>query len=82
MKRITPLNIITACLLIWLGFGLIDMTLGTAKALWLLLLIVISVIGDQMIRVSVGALKRIWIVQLLFIVVTVAIAFAIWYIKN
>lgn len=82
MKRITPLNIITAGLLIWLGFGLLEDTLGLSQALWVLLLVVLVFIGDQVFRMLLGSLKRIWIVQTIFIAITVAIAFGIWYIKN
>ena len=82
MRRITPLNILTAALLIWLGFGLLDDTVVLSQALWVLLLIVLVFIGDQVFRMLLGSLKRIWIVQMIFIAITVATAFAIWYIKN
>jgi hypothetical protein len=82
MKRITPLNILTAALLIWIGFGLLDNTLGLSQALWVLLLVVLVFIGDQVFRMLLGDLKRIWIVQMIFIASTVATAFAIWYIKS
>jgi len=82
MNRITPFNIVIAILLIWLGFGLIDKTLLLNNALWVLLLIVLCVIGDQMIRIALGSLKRIWMMQMLIIVLTIIGAFAIWYIKN
>ncbi len=82
MKRVTPLNILTAALLIWLGFGLLDGTLEMSQALWVLLLVVIIFIGDQVFRMLLGSLKKIWIVQMIFIAITVATAFGIWYIKN
>lgn len=82
MKRITPLNIVIAILLIWLGFGLIDGTLPTGKALWVLLLIVVCVIGDQLIRISLKNLKRIWMMQMLIIIIAVIGAFVILYINN
>jgi len=82
MKRITPLNIVIAMLLIWLGFGLIDKTLLISQALWVLLLVVISVVGDQLTRVSIRDLKRIWMVQMVLIAITIIATFAIWYIKN
>jgi len=82
MKRITPLNIVMAILLIWLGFGLIDKTLLASQALWVLLLVVISIVGDQLTRVSIRDLKRIWMVQMVLIAITMIATFAIWYIKN
>jgi len=82
MKRITPLNIITAALLIWLGYGLWDDTIGLSGGLWILLLIVLVFIADQIFRMLLGNLRRIWIVQMIFIAITIAVAFAIWYIKN
>jgi len=82
MRRTTPLNILMAALLIWLGFGLLDDTVVLSQALWVLLLIVLVFIGDQVFRMLLGNLKRIWIVQMIFIAITVATAFAIWYIKN
>ena len=82
MKRVTPLNIITAALLIWLGYGLLDDTIGFSGVLWIILLIVLVFIGDQVFRMLLGSLRRIWIVQMIFIAITVAVAFAIWYIKN
>ena len=82
MKRITPLNIVMAILLIWLGFGLIDKTLLASQALWVLLLVVISIVGDQLTRVSIRDLKRICMVQMVLIAITIIATFAIWYIKN
>lgn len=82
MKRITPFNIVTAILLIWLGFGLIDNSLLFRNLLWVLLLVVLCVISDQIIRITLGNLKRIWSMQMLIIVLAIVGAFAIRYSNN
>lgn len=82
MKRITPLNIVTSLILIWIGFGLIDDTWTWNSIILGVVMIAICVVADQFSRVAIGGLKRIWLVQMLFIVVTVIAAFVIWYIKH
>jgi len=82
MKRVTPLNIVTSLILIWLGFNIIDDTGSWNKIILGLVMLVISLVADQLIRVAVGSLNRIWLVQMLFIAITVIAAFVIWYIRN
>ena len=82
MKRVTPLNIVTSLILIWLGFNIIDDTGSWSKIILGLVMLVISLVADQLIRVAVGSLNRIWLVQMLFIAITVIAAFVIWYIRN
>lgn len=82
MKRVTPLNIVTSLILIWLGFNIIDDTWSWNKIILGLVTLVISLVADQLIRVAVGSLNRIWLVQMLFIAITVIAAFVIWYIRN
>jgi hypothetical protein len=82
MKRITPLNILTAFILLFVGLRLIDRTLEGGLAGWLLLAVVISLVADQYIRVALVTLRKIWMAQLILITLCAGIAWAVWYFNN
>lgn len=82
MNRVTPLNILTAFILIFLGLRLIDRTLTGAHAGWMLLAVVICLVADQYSRVALVTLRKIWMAQLILVAVTAGIARAVWYFNN
>ena len=82
MSRVTPLNILTAFMLIFMGLRLIDRTLEGRHAWWLLLAVIISLVADQYSRVALVTLRKIWMAQLVLIALGAGIALAIWYFNN
>ena len=79
MKRVTPLNIFTAFILIFVVLRLLDRTLEGSHAWWALFAVVVSLVADQYIRVALVTLRKIWMAQLLLIALGAGIALAIWY---
>ncbi|HIX54559.1 MAG TPA: hypothetical protein H9853_05995 [Candidatus Sphingobacterium stercoripullorum] len=78
--KLTPLNIVLACLVAWVisewgGEGEPDISW-----LWLFLLSLLLIITDLLLRVRYVDFKRLWAVQLVF-VLTVAIILVILKLK-
>lgn len=82
MNRVTPLNILTAFILIYVGLRLFDQTLGGWHAGLLLLVVVMSLVADQYSRVALVTLRKIWMAQLILIALGAGIALAIWHFNN
>jgi len=82
MKKITPLNIVVAMLIVWAVSGLIDGTLLSSQLIWIGVLAVIIVVVDIMFRMMLNTPKRLWLIQLLFLVLTLVVAFGIWHFRN
>lgn len=82
MKKITPLNIVVAILVVWAVSGLIDGSLFSSQLVWIGLLAVIIIVVDIMFRMTLKAPRRLWLIQLLFLVLTAVVAFGIWHFRN
>lgn len=82
IKKITPLNIVVAILIVWAVSALMDGTLASSQLIWIGVLAVLIVMVDMMFRMMLPTRKRLWMIQLLFLVLTVIVAFGIWYFKN
>jgi len=79
MSRVTPLNILTAFIMIFVGLRLIDRTLEAGHAGWFLLAVIVSLVADQYSRVALVSLRKIWMAQLILIALCAGIALAVWY---
>lgn len=65
--RITPLNLVTALLLAWVGYSLLFEHM--AVSIWLILgWVIVMLIADQFFRLRLKNLRRIWIAEILFII--------------
>lgn len=82
MKKITPLNIVVACLIVWAVSALIDGALASAQLIWIGVLAVLIVVVDIMFRMMLPEPRRLWMIQLLFLALTIIVAFGIWYYRN
>lgn len=82
MKKITPLNIVVAILIVWAVSALIDGSLLSSQIIWIGVLAVIIVMVDIMFRMMLNTPKRLWLIQLLFLVLTAIVAFGIWHFRN
>lgn len=69
--RISLLNVVAAAILIWLGFGLLENTLGWSTAIYTIVLVVLLLVVDQFFRMMLGSLKRVWLVETIFILLSV-----------
>lgn len=69
--RISLLNIVVAAILIWLGFGVLDETMGWSTAIYTLVLVTLLLLVDQFFRMMLGSLKRVWLVETIFILLSV-----------
>ena len=76
--RISLLNIVAAAILIWLGSGLLDKTIGWSTGIYALILIVVILVVDQFFRMMLGSLKRIWLVETIFLILSVL---GIWIVR-
>ncbi|MFB5944408.1 hypothetical protein [Albibacterium profundi] len=82
MKKITPLNIVVAILIVWAVSGLMDGAIASSQLIWIGLLVVLVILVDIMFRMMLKTPKRLWMIQLLFLVLTVIVAFGIWHFRN
>lgn len=82
MKKITPLNIVVAILIVWAVSGLMDGVIASSQLIWVGLLVVLVILVDIMFRMMLKTPKRLWMIQLLFLVLTVIVAFGIWHFRN
>lgn len=73
--RFTPLNIVVAGLLAYMGLQVLEQALGLWEILGLVLLIVVLVISDQFFRVMLKKLSRVWLIEGVFVVLAFI---AIW----
>lgn len=82
MKKITPLNIVVAILIVWAVSGLMDGAIASSQLIWIGLLVVLVILVDIMFRMMLKTPERLWMIQLLFLVLTVIVAFGIWHFRN
>lgn len=82
MKKITPLNIVVAILIVWAVSGLMDGAIASSQLIWIGFLAVLVILVDIMFRMMLKTPKRLWMIQLLFLVLTVIVAFGIWHFRN
>lgn len=82
MKKITPLNMVVAILIVWAVSGLMDGAIASSQLIWIGFLAVLVVLVDIMFRMMLKTPKRLWMIQLLFLVLTVIVAFGIWHFRN
>ncbi|WP_118195785.1 hypothetical protein [Albibacterium indicum] len=82
MQKITPLNIVVAILIVWAISELVDGALVGSQLIWIGVLAVIIIVVDIMFRMMLDTPKRIWLIQLVFLVLTLIVAFGIWHFKN
>lgn len=69
--RVTPLNIASAGLLTWMLWKILNDDYKWSVLIWMLLLLVFVIVGDQFFRVMLKSLKRIWIVEGIFVIFVV-----------
>lgn len=69
--RVSLLNIVAAAILIWLGFGVLDKTMGWSTVIYTLVLVALLLVVDQFFRMMLGSLKRVWLVETIFILLSV-----------
>lgn len=73
--RITPLNIVSALLVTWMLWQIMDEAIGMGIIGWFLLLLLVLVGADQFFRLMLGSLKRVWMAEGVFLLFVVL---AIW----
>jgi hypothetical protein len=69
--RISLLNIVAAAILLWLGSGILDKTIGGSTIVYTLILVILILVVDQYFRMMLGSLKRIWLVETIFLILSV-----------
>ncbi len=71
--RLTPLNFVSAALMVWLVYPLIFSKESSASFTMMILLILVCSVSDILFRTFLRDLKRIWIVEMLFVIFAVAV---------
>ncbi len=69
--RISLLNIVAAVVLLWLGSGILDKTIGGSTITYTIILVILILVADQFFRMMLGSLKRIWLVETIFLILSV-----------
>ncbi len=64
--RITPLNMLSAALLLWIGWQWTDGALTLGTGLWLAVLLITVVAADLFFRFMLRSLNRIWLAETFF----------------
>jgi hypothetical protein len=72
--RITPINIATAAVLLWLAVSLWEGSLKWSNGIMLAVLVVVLVAADQYFRVFFKVTERIWLIEIVFLVLVGAAA--------
>lgn len=73
--RITPLNMLSAALLLWIGWQWTDGTLAPGTGFWLSLLLITVVAADLFFRFMLRSLKRIWLAEAFFAAFVILVIF-------
>ena len=68
--RIRLLNIVAAVILLWLGSGILDKSIGGSTIIYTLILVILILVVDQFFRMMLGSLKRIWLVETIFLILS------------
>lgn len=71
--RLTPLNFVSAALMVLLVYPLIFSKESSASFTMMILLILVCSVSDILFRTFLRDLKRIWIVEMLFVIFAVAV---------
>lgn len=71
--RLTPLNFVSAALMVWLVYPFIFSKESSASFTMMILLILVCSVSDILFRTFLRDLKRIWIVEMLFVIFAVAV---------
>jgi quinol-cytochrome oxidoreductase complex cytochrome b subunit len=69
--RLTPLNIVTSVVLVWIAYLLLNQDEGGWRLLGtipLFALVLISFVSDLLFRRFLKDIKRIWIIEVVFII--------------
>lgn len=75
--RITPLNIVSAALLTWMLWSVLDDNYTLAWLGLMFLLLVAIIVADQFFRIMLKSLKRVWLIEGFFVILVVIVVWVI-----
>lgn len=75
--RITPLNIVSAALLTWMLWSVLDDNYTLAWVGLMFLLLVAIIVADQFFRIMLKSLKRVWLIEGFFVILVVIVVWVI-----